>query len=164
MTTYLRAITLLVTWMLWPLCTWAASVTLGTTLGSVPLNAWVAVFLLSSVSGLLALLQRANAAMTIESQIAALQRGGMPASDEIGKLHLQLARVQLPGGWRVFVTWHMAGSLVMGALAFLVLEATEQNDFVEAVLIALCSYGGAVMVDRLSTAVQDRAVRLASKE
>lgn len=160
---YLRAITL-ITWILWPLSTWAASVTLGQSLGEVPLSAWVAVFVLSTVSGLLALLQRANAALTLEQQILALQKGGVAAADEIGRLSLELARLQLPSGWRVFVTWHMAGSIVMGILAFLVLEATEQNDFVEAVLIALCSYGGAVMVDRLSTAVQDRAVRLASKD
>lgn len=44
--------------LLWPMTAWATSVTLGTTLGEVPVLAWSMVFILSLISGLAALLTR----------------------------------------------------------------------------------------------------------
>lgn len=45
-------------YMLWPTCAWATGVTLGETLATVPFLAWVMVFMLSTISGLAALLNR----------------------------------------------------------------------------------------------------------
>jgi len=45
-------------WLMWPITAWATSITLGSTLASVPLLAWLMVLLLSTVSGLAALLNR----------------------------------------------------------------------------------------------------------
>lgn len=53
----LRAIKAVV-YTLWPATTWAAQITLGTTLATVPALAWLMVFILSTVSGLAALLNR----------------------------------------------------------------------------------------------------------
>lgn len=48
----------LIVYLLWPACAWATGVTLGETLATVPLLAWMMVFILSTVSGLAALLNR----------------------------------------------------------------------------------------------------------
>ena len=53
----LRAIKAVV-YTLWPATTWAAQITLGNTLATVPALAWLMVFILSTVSGLAALLNR----------------------------------------------------------------------------------------------------------
>ena len=47
-----------VVYTLWPATTWAAQITLGETLATVPALAWLMVFILSTVSGLAALLNR----------------------------------------------------------------------------------------------------------
>ena len=47
-----------IVYLLWPATAWATGVTLGDTLATVPLLAWVMVFMLSTVSGLAALLNR----------------------------------------------------------------------------------------------------------
>lgn len=47
-----------VIYLLWPTCAWATGVTLGETLATVPALAWTMVFMLSTISGLAALLNR----------------------------------------------------------------------------------------------------------
>lgn len=46
----------LVVYLLWPATAWATQITIGQTLADVPLLAWLMVFILSTVSGLAALL------------------------------------------------------------------------------------------------------------
>jgi amino acid transporter len=47
-----------IVYMLWPVTAWATGVTIGATLTEVPVLAWVMVLILSTVSGLAALLNR----------------------------------------------------------------------------------------------------------
>ena len=156
---YIQAVTV-VLWLLWPLTTFAAGVTLGQTLASVPLNAWVSVLVLSVVSGLMALLQRMTHVTQIEAHMSSL--AGHLDSTNIELYHelsQELERIRLPQGWRVFVTWHMAGAVLMGSLIFFVIEATDLNDFVEAAAIALGAYGGARLFDRASKAFGARVLK-----
>lgn len=157
---YLQALSALL-WFLWPLSTLAASVTIGDTLGSVPPRAWAAVLVLSVVSGLMALLQRMSLAISLEQQIDRTRT----VPELHAKVLAQLESVQIPTGWRLFVTWHMAGAVLTGVLSFLAMESTEINDFLESVVIALCSYGGARFFDRISAVFNQRVLdALARKE
>lgn len=158
----LRVLTLIV-WMIWPFCTWAAAVTLGSTLGGVPGDAWVAVVLVSAVSGLLALLQRMNKAAQLEQQLNELEKTPENAQQR-AILRDRLTELQLPTALSLFVTWHMVGSLVMGFICFMVLEAGDVNDFVEAALISLAGYCGAILVDKLSGAFGNRSLRTISDQ
>lgn len=151
MKVYIQALSALF-WFIWPLSTLAAGVTIGNTLGDVPLSAWVVVLVLSAISGVMALLQRMSQAMQVEQQL----KFALP--EEKAQLERTLAALGLPQGWRLFVTWHMAGAVLTGVLAFLVLEATTVNDYLEAVAIALASYGGARLFDKVSVVFNDRVL------
>lgn len=52
-----------IVFLLWPITCWATGITLGTTLNEVPLLAWLMVLILSTVSGLAALLNRIKTEM-----------------------------------------------------------------------------------------------------
>ena len=52
-----------IVYLLWPATAWATGITLGTTLNDVPALAWVMVLILSTVSGLAALLNRLKTEM-----------------------------------------------------------------------------------------------------
>lgn len=52
-----------IVYVLWPTTAWATSITLGTTLHEVPLLAWLMVVILSTLSGLAALLNRIKSEM-----------------------------------------------------------------------------------------------------
>lgn len=126
--------------LLWPATTWAASVTLSQTINSVPASAWVIVFVLATVSGLVSLLQRLKDVM-------------MKPEGE----------TQIRKAWKWFTTAHLAGALFMGMLSFLIAEAFDLKDYWEAIFIALMSWAGARAVDRLSDGLIDGTVgRLSS--
>lgn len=149
MSHYMRALTI-VMYALWPLSTWAAGITLGDTLSGVPTSAWASVLVLSAVSGLLALLQRMNRAMELERKLLVLAEKD-PNGEATLRVREELTATALSDGWQLFIVWHMVGSIVTGAITFLFLEGTSDvNDYLEAVAIALASYGGAMVVDRLS--------------
>jgi hypothetical protein len=126
--------------LLWPATTWAASVTLSQTINSVPASAWVIVFVLATVSGLVSLLQRLK--------------------DEMMKPE---GETQIRRAWKWFTAAHLAGALFMGLLSFLIAEAFDLKDYWEAIFIALMSWAGARAVDRLSDGLIDGTVgRLSS--
>lgn len=157
MTNYLQAITACF-WLLWPISTLATTVTLGQTLGSIPGQAWVSVLVLSLISGAVAVLQRVNKAVKIERAIELT-----PETDSnffhLTDLRETLAETQIPDTWLLFVVWHMAGAVLMGTLAFFFLEAADVNDFIEAVAIALSSYGGARLVDKVGDSFAARVIQ-----
>jgi hypothetical protein len=148
---YIQALSALF-WVIWPLSTLAAGVTIGNTLGDVPLSAWVVVLVLSAISGVMALLQRMSAAMVLEQQL------GWALPEDRPAIERALAGLALPKGWRLFVTWHMAGAVLTGVMTFLLLQATTMNDYLEAVAIALASYGGARLFDKVSVVFNDRVL------
>lgn len=155
-----------ITWLMWPLCTYAASVTIGSSLGDVPLNAWISVIVLSAVSGLVALLQRMTRAIEVYNEIQAIMLDQPLA--EASQLKLDQMRhefhlLNLGERWVLPVTYHMMGALLMGAICFLFFEAGEAHDFVETVFIALSAYGGAKLVDRLGLDWFNSATKIFSK-
>lgn len=117
-----------VTWLLWSNVAYAAQVTLSGSLTNVPAAAWMMVFILSTVSSLAALLSR--------------------------------LKIDTPPRVGLFVASHVLGSWMAGLLCFLAVEAVGDtyviHDFVEVILIALASYGGAQLMDRASTAFTNR--------
>lgn len=128
----LRAITL----CLWPVATFAAGESLGATLGTITLADWLSLFLLSGVSGLVALLHRVRRS-------------------------LEAAALNEPGGERQLISWwlfalcHMAGALFVGAVAFMVCEAADINNYLEAAAIALSSWSGAKAADKWADGMSD---------
>ena len=115
----LRACTL----TLWPIATWAAGESLGATLGAVTLADWLSLFLLSGVSGLVALLHRVRRSL------------------EAAAMNEQGAERQLISWW-LFALCHMAGAIFVGAVAFMLCEAGDLNNYFEAAVIALSSWRG----------------------
>lgn len=120
--------------LLWPLTTWAAGASLGQTFGAITLADWLVLLVLSTVSGLVALLHRLRLSM----EAAAAQAANLPAADA--------DRVRIP--WPVFALCHMAGALFTGLLAFLACEALDLGSYWEAAAIALASWSGAKVADK----------------
>lgn len=127
---------------LWPIAGMAAGESLGATLGSVTLADWLSLFVLSSVSGLVALLHRVRRSL----EAAALH--------EAGDQSVPIAERQLID-WRVFALAHMAGAMFVGALAFLICEAGDLNSYMEAAVIAVASWSGAKFADKLADGMSD---------
>lgn len=121
--------------LLWPATTWAASITLGKTLGDVPPLAWVIVFALSLVSGLVSLLQRIKEEMKTPEGEAALRRS-----------------------WRWYTAAHLLGAVFVGLMAFLFAEGAELRDFFEAIFIAAMAWGGARVMDKMADGLTDGIV------
>lgn len=121
---------------LWPITTLAAGASLGATLGSITLADYLALFTLSGVSGLVALLHRVRRSL----EAAALNETG-------GDRQLI--------DWRAFAVAHMAAAMFAGGLVFLVCEAGDVNSYLEAAFIAAGSFSGAKYVDRLADGLSD---------
>lgn len=117
---------------LWPMVTWAAGVTLSKTFNDIPKSAWGIVFILSLVSGLVSLLQRLKDEM-------------MKPEDE----------TNIRNAWRWFTLAHMVGALFAGMVSFLVAESFAIKDLLEAVFIAVLSYAGARILDRVADGLSD---------
>lgn len=126
---------------LWPITTFAASQSLGDAMYGITLRDWVSLFLLTSVSGLVALLNRVRKSL---EAAARLERG---AEFERGDLQV------IP--WWVFAVVHMAGAMFVGAVAFFLCEWIDVNSYLEAPAIALTSWGGAKYVDKWADAISD---------
>ncbi len=118
----------IVTFGLAPATTWAAGVTLGATVAAVPGLAWVVVFVLSTVFGLAALLNR-------------LKTEAPP------KLGVFIA-AHMSGCW-------LAGLLAFFATES-VGKPAGVPDFMEVVIIGLASYAGARILDNASTSLANR--------
>lgn len=132
----------LIVLLLWPISALAASQSLGAALGDVTLADWLSLVVLSTVSGLVALLQRVRASVEAAVHAAA----GREARDA--------DRVLID--WRLFAAAHMSGALFAGAMAFLLASAVELNAHLAAAVIALASWSGAKLADKWADAVGDK--------
>lgn len=121
----LRAVQLVV-YLLWAPTAWATNITLGSTLVGVPPLAWLMVIILSTVSGLAALLNRLKV-------------------DTPPRLAFFLS-AHMVGCW-------LAGILIF--LASEVMSPPGTHDFIKIIAIVLGSYGGAQLMDRWAAAFSD---------
>lgn len=118
----------------WPVTTYAASVTLSRTFQEVPASAWLVVVVLALVSGLVSLLER------FKSEL-------MRDDGETVRKH-----------WRWFVCAHLVGAIFMGLLSFLFAEAADIRGFYESLFIAALSYSGARATERMADGLTDGVV------
>lgn len=130
---------------LWPVSAWAAGASLGSTLGEISLSDWLSLAMLSGFSGLVALLHRVR--RSYEAAVLHELGQNTPETD----VNRQLI------DWRLFAVCHMAGAFFIGAISFLGCEAIDVNNYLEAAIIALASWSGAKLADRLADA-QSEAV------
>lgn len=107
--------------LLWPLTGWAATITFGQKLSEIPLLAILMTLMLSTLSGLTALLN----AMKQEYD----------KTSEIERLWL-------------FVSSKMLGSNVAGLLMFFAGETYNFADTAQAVAIILAAFGGGPLIER----------------
>lgn len=122
--------------ILWPLSAAAAAGSLGSTLASHSFLDWASVGLLSTVSGLVALLTRIKKNM----EAAILEAAGEPyeKSDKI------LLR------WQVFAVYHMAGCYMAGFLGFFFGEYLDWDGYMHAIAISLFAWLGATLLDAMA--------------
>lgn len=120
-------------WALWPMSAFAAGETLGGAFASHSLADWVAVLMVSTVSGLVAFLYRVK--KHLEAEV--LEKSGKEFNPA-DKMLLD---------WRVFAGLHMSFSYLAGLIAFLVSEHMDVGNYLEAVSIALAAWAGAKMID-----------------
>ena len=125
----------------------AATESLGQTLGKVTGEDWIAVLVLSGMSGLFALLNRLRRSM--EASALAAQTVGVAADSSQQQLI----------DWRVFAAAQLTGAFFVGAMLFLLCEAADANNYLEAAVIALGSWSGAKLADRMADSVSDGVVR-----
>lgn len=126
---------------LWPVTTWAASQSLGDALYGIGFKDWVALLLLTNVSGLVALLTRVRKSL----EAAALIADGQVAD--------KADQVLIP--WWFFALIHMLGAVFAGIIVFFIGEAYDWNSYIEAPAIALVSWGGAKYVDKWADGIGD---------
>ena len=129
----LRAVQLVV-YLLWAPTAWATSITLGSSLAAIPPLAWLMVVILSTVSGLAALLNRLKV-------------------DTPPRLGFFLA-AHMIGCW-------LAGILIFFAAE--ALSPPNTHDFLKIIAIVLGSYGGAQLMDRWANAFTDHVTSRTSK-
>ena len=125
-THYLRIVLRSLLISLWiPAIAFASTVTLDQTLHGITLPTLIIIFVLSSLSGATALLQRIDRELR-ESQNKKLPR---PA---------------------LFAAAHMLGSWMAGCLAFLLCENQNANDWLELGIIVAASFAGAKFIESIS--------------
>lgn len=130
-----------VVFCLWPVTTLAAGQSLGDALYGVGFKDWIALLLLTNVSGLVALLTRVRRSL----EAAAKQAAGQSVD--------QADRQLIP--WWFFALIHMLGAMFVGACTFFIGEWLDLNSYLEALAIALTSWGGAKYVDKWADALSD---------
>lgn len=129
--------------ILWPATTLAAGDSLGATMGAITIADSVSVLVLSGFSGLAALLHRVRRSMEAD----ALHEAG-EASDEVRTGRQRIA-------WPWFAVCHMVGAVFVGTMAFLLCEAFDMNNYLEAAAISLCSWSGAKVADKWADGLSD---------
>ena len=123
---YLRIVLRCMLIGLWlPAIAFAGTVTLDKTLEGITLATLLIVFVLSSLSGATALLQRIDRELR-ESLSKTLPRPTL------------------------FAGAHMLGSWMAGCLAFLICESSDTNDWLELGVIVVASFAGAKFIEAIS--------------
>lgn len=118
---------------LWPVSAIAAGNSLGNALIRHSLVDWAALMLLSTVSGLVALLNRVRKSMEAE------------ARQKVGENFVSEDIVLID--WKAFALFHMTGSYVAGMVAFFITEELEMGGYYEAAAIAVAAWVGAQLMD-----------------
>lgn len=122
--------------ILWPLSAAAAAGSLGSTLASHTFMDWASVGLLSTVSGLVALLSRVKKNM----EAAILEAAGEPY-EKTDKLLLS---------WQRFAVFHMAGCYMAGFLGFFLGEHLGWDGYLHAIGISVFAWLGAALLDAMA--------------
>lgn len=131
---YLRIVLRCMIAALWlPALAFAGTVTLHQTLNGITLTTLGIVFVLSSLSGATALLQR------IDKELRAADAK-------------TLTRPAL------FASAHMLGSWLAGSLAFILAEGQDVNDWLELCLIICASFAGAKFIESVSERVLNKVM------
>ena len=126
---------------LWSVSAWAAP-SLGATLGSISAADWFALVALSGSAGAMSLLYRVRRNLEIVALATATGESIDPNARQLID-------------WRLFAVCHMAGAMFVGSLMFLLAEAASPNRYIEAAAIALASWSGAKLADRLADAFSE---------
>lgn len=121
--------------ILWPAVALAAANTFESTVLGVGWVSWLVVVVLSTLSGLTALLNR------VRAEIATAEANGTPIPP-----------------LRVFVASNMLGSLLAGLFMFFLCEHWDAPGFLEAAAIIGASYGGARFIERIMEGAVDQIV------
>lgn len=125
----------------WPVSAFAATQSLGNALTSISSSDWASLVTLSFISGLVALLYRVRKSLEAAA-----------AHNKNDDADLQL----IP--WWIFAAAHMAGAMFVGALLFFLCEWLGVNPFLEAAVIALASWSGAKLADKLADGLSGNLV------
>lgn len=127
--------------VIWPVTAYASAESLGQTFGAIKSADWAVVFLLSSFSGLVALLQRIRK----NFEARALEQAGLPF-ESTNKLLIDI---------RFYALCHMTASLAGGFIAFIFCEYQDLNTHMEALMIAGFAWSGATAADRIADRLVD---------
>lgn len=128
--------------LLVPVSAFAAAPSLGSTLVAHSWSDWAAVIMVSTVSGMVAFLNRVRKHMEVE------------ALEKLGETFNPKDRMLL--GWKPFVIFHMTGSYMSGVAAFFLSEHFEWGGYAEALAIASASWLGAQAMDIVAGAGSGR--------
>jgi hypothetical protein len=118
-------------WTMWPLTAWAASITFGERMAAIPLLAILMTAMLSTLSGVTALLHK--------------MKQEYEKSGEIQRLWL-------------FISSNLLGSNVAGLLCFFAAESYNVTDTMEAAAIVLAAFGGTWLIERALLVVANRYI------
>ena len=121
--------------ILWPAVAVAAANTFESTVLGVGWVSWLVVVVLSTLSGLTALLNR------VRTEIAEAEANG----------------THIPP-LRVFIASNMLGSLLAGLFMFFICEHWDAPGFLEAAAIIGASYGGARFIERTAEGAVDHLI------
>ena len=133
---------------LWPMTVLAAGQSLGQTFGEVTWQDWVTLLMVTLCSGAVALLHRVKKSY---EAIALRATGQTP-----DPAHEQLIN------WKLFAACHMTGAVFMGFITFFILESFNVDSYLEAAVIALISWRGAMLADKWADSVGDKLSGLIS--
>lgn len=136
----------LVVMCMWPMTAFAAADSLSRVFTTHSTADWVALILLATVSGLVALLNRIRKNLEVET----LEKHGK-AFDEHDRLILS---------WKVFAGFHMTGSYMAGFIAFMLGEHFGVDGYLHALIIAFFAWMGAAVIDRMAAESSNWAARL----
>lgn len=131
-----------VTLILWPIAALAAGESLSSAFTSYSIADYLAVLLVSTVSGLVALIHRIR--KDLESR----------ALEAAGKSYDVSDRVLID--WRLFAAFHMTGSYMAGLIVFMLCEYMDYDSHLEAICIALGAWVGAKLMEVLAGGAMNR--------
>lgn len=136
----------LVVMCMWPMTAFAAADSLSRAFTSHSIADWVALVLLATVSGLVALLNRVRKNLEVE------------VLEKVGKTFDEQDRLVL--SWKIFAWFHMAGSYMAGFVAFMLGEHFGLDSYLHALIIAFFAWMGAAVIDRMAAESSNWAARL----